>query len=212
MGRSTPNGCPVPCAAAVGDSSARGARVGRPLAHGWGMTTTLVALEPDADRWQELRPRLASIGMPGVAVDGVRGVESVIANFGIDAALIRPVGDIDDHRRLVAMLRDEGTRVYVTAEISQPQILALYYGLGDQTRTVRPDPALLVDDILLHARQNVDLLPPIPEFGQVSGVANEAPRLCRLEITERDPVRPEVVADRVAPGAIDWIRLPAASA
>ena len=175
------------------------------------MSTTLVVLEPDAARWQELRPRLSRIGMPGIMVDEVRGIESVIASYGVDAVLIRPIGDINEHRRLVSMLRRKGTRVFVTAEIAQPQILSLYYGLGDQTRTVRPDPAQLVDDIQRHAHQDVDLLPPLPEFGQVMGVANEPP-LLRMEITEREPVRPRTRVDRVSTGRLEHIRLPAASA
>jgi len=172
---------------------------------------TLVVLEPDAVRWEQLRPRLARIGMPGVAVDEVHAVETMINAYGIDAVLVRPIGDIEDHRRLVAVLRREGTQVFVTAEISQPQILSLYYGLGEQTRTVRPDTEQLVEDLQRHAHQDVDLLPPLPEFGQVTGVANEPP-LLRLEITERDPMRPAVRADRVATGLLDQIRLPAVNA
>lgn len=175
------------------------------------MSTTLVVLEPDAARWQDLRPRLSRIGMPGIAVDRVRGIESVIVSHGIAAVLVRPLGDIDEHRRLVSALRRRGTRVFVTAEIAQPQILSLYYGLGDQTRTVRPDPAQLVDDIQRHAHQDVDLLPPLPEFGQVAGVANEPP-LIRMETTERDPIKPRMRVDRVSTGRLELIRLPAASA
>lgn len=175
------------------------------------MSTTLVALEPDADRWDELRPRLSRIGMPGVAVGEVRGIESVIASYGVTAVLVRPIGNTDEHRRLVSMLRRTGTRVFVTADIAQPQILSLYYGLGNQTRTVRPDPAQLVDDIQRHAHHNVDLLPPLPEFDRVMGVANEPP-LLRMEITERDPIRPQTRVDRVSTGRLGQIRLPAATA
>lgn len=175
------------------------------------MSTTLVAFEPDANRWQDLRLRLSRIGMPGIAVDRVRGIESVIASYGVAAVLVRPIGDIDEHRRLVSMLACKGTRVFVTAEIAQPQILSLYYGLGDQTRTVRPDPAQLVDDMQRHAHHDVDLLPPLPEFDHVAGVANEPP-LIRMETTERDPIKPRARVDRVSTGRLDFIRLPAASA
>ena len=154
------------------------------------MVWNIVALEPDSDRWLTLRAVLGRLGHRAVAVDSVRGIESVLDAFEVEGVLIRPVGNLEEHRRLAQHLSTLGTRVYVTAEISQPQILALYYALGDQTRTVRMHPAELANDMPRHARETVDRLPPLPEFGIATTAANDAPLVRIDSATERAPSRP----------------------
>ncbi|MBL4687171.1 MAG: hypothetical protein JKY37_21420 [Nannocystaceae bacterium] len=173
------------------------------------MVWNLVALEPDSNRWLLLRPVLGQLGYRAVAVDNVRALESVIDAFDVDAVLIRPMGDIEEHARLVERFRRTGTRVFITAEIRRPQILSLYYTLGDQTRTVRMAPIALGTDMLRHARERVDRLPPVPEFGGVAVAANQRPVARLSENTERAPVRPALRGDHVAPERLKWIRLPA---
>ncbi|MEM6994535.1 MAG: hypothetical protein AAF721_28725 [Myxococcota bacterium] len=173
------------------------------------MVWNLVALEPDSNRWLVLRPALGQLGYRAVAVDNVRALESVLDAFDVDAVLIRPIGDLEEHTRLVARLKRMGTRVFVTAEIRRPQILSLYYALGDQTRTVRPAPLAVGTDMLRHARQRVDQLPPVPEFGQGTTAANDPPLVRLDETTEREPSKPALHADRVVPERLHWIQLPA---
>lgn len=173
------------------------------------MVWNLVALEPDSQRWQFLRPVLGRLGHRAVAVQNVRAVESVVETFDVDAVLIRPVGSLQEHRRLAALLRKTKTRVFVTAEVRQPRILSLYYALGDQTRTVRPAPMELVSDMIRHADAQVDLLPPVPMFDHCDVAANE-PSLLRLaETTEREPGQPQCRTDHVASDRLAFIQLPA---
>lgn len=182
------------------------------------MVWNLVALEPDADRWLVIRPLLAQLGYRAVAVQDVRALESVVDAYDVDVVLIRPVGKISEHCRLAALLRKTGTRVFVTAEVSRPRILSLYYALGEQTRTLRPEPRQLGLDILHHAQERIDLLPPIPEFGQPMHAANTvaaAPKHAaansmapKPKSTERSPSRPGTNSDRIATEMLESIRLP----
>lgn len=175
------------------------------------MVWNLVALEPDAKRWLTLRPILSRLGYHAVAVQDVRAVESLIDAFDIDIALIRPIGSLQEHARLAGLVRETGTRVFVTAELARPQVLSQYYALGDQARTVRLDAVALATDLVRHARERVDLLPPVPPFDADRGAANDGPVPWPSETTERAPTRPQGKADCIETSRLMSIRAPGAA-
>ena len=153
---------------------------GEPLAQPSGMSGwNLVVLDPDSNHWQLVRGMLERMGHRPIAVDSIEGLESVLDAYDVESVLIRPVGDLEDHRRLARRLQRLGTRVFVVADITALRVLSIYYALGDQTRTVRPHPAELAADMIRHARRLVDALPPVPEFGTHVVAANDPPLLTR---------------------------------
>jgi len=177
------------------------------------MVWNLVALEPDAKRWLALRPILGQLGYRAVAVRDVCAVASLLVSFEVPMLLIRPIGDLQEHSRLIALIRKLGTRVFVTAEIAQPQILSQYYALGEQARTVRADPLAVASDLVRQARERVELLPTAPPFDASASPANDAPIPYR-ESTERAPGRPLSEPDHVATDAFpphSALRAPVAS-
>lgn len=100
-----------------------------------------VALEPDPARWQVIRSGLDALGRSGVAVSTPAHLAAVLTVSTVEELLIGRCGTAADHADVLALLRcaaNEGTRIRVVADPSNPKRVAEYLRLGPRVCVIAP--------------------------------------------------------------------------